>query len=75
MPNANITQVCSATNIVLKYNWHLNPTDDEAVVDLELQSVKKYWRRMTQIVDELNYFPDFLPALAMFMNEAHINYD
>ncbi len=41
-PNAEVTQVCSSTNVLLNYNWHLNPTDDEAVVDLGLRSVKKY---------------------------------
>ncbi len=43
-PNPEVTRVCSAINIILKYNWHLNPTEDKAVVDLGLQSVKKYWR-------------------------------
>ncbi len=44
-PNAEVTRVCSATNVLLKYNWHLNPRDDETAVDLRLRSVKKYWRR------------------------------
>ncbi len=35
-PDAEVTRVCSATNILLKYNWHLNPTDNEATVDLGL---------------------------------------
>ncbi len=41
-PDAEVTRVCRATNVLLKYNWHLNPTDNEAAVDLGLRSVKKY---------------------------------
>ena len=41
-PDAEVTRICSATNLLLKYNWHLDPTDNEAAVDLGLQSVKKY---------------------------------
>ena len=36
MLNIEITRVCSTTNVLLKYNWHLNPMDDETTVDLEL---------------------------------------
>ena len=42
IPDAEVTRVCSATNVLLKYNWHLDPTDNEAAMDLGLQSVKKY---------------------------------
>ncbi len=41
-PDAEVTWIYSATNVLLKYNWHLNPTDNEAAIDLGLQSVKKY---------------------------------
>ncbi len=74
-PDVEVTWVCSATNVLLKYNWHLNPTDDKAAVDLGLQSVKKYWRRAAQVADELNHLQDFLPALAVFVNEARRDYD
>ena len=43
--NAEVTQVCNAINVLLKYNWHLDLTDNEAAINLGLQSVKKYWRR------------------------------
>lgn len=36
MPNTEIAQICNVTNILLKYNWHLNLTDNEAVMDLGL---------------------------------------
>ena len=75
MPDAEVTRVCSATNILLKYNWHLDLTDNKAVVNLRLLSIKKYWRRAAQVVDKLSHLPDFLPALAMFVNEARGNYD
>ncbi len=54
-PNAEVTWVCSATNILLRYNWHLNPTDNEAAVDLGLRNVKKYWRSVAQVADELSH--------------------
>ncbi len=73
-PDAEVTRVCSTTNILLKYNWHLNLTNNEAAVDLGLRSVKKYWRRAAQVADKLIYLQDFLPALVVFINEAHINY-
>ncbi len=30
---------------------------------------------MTQVTDELSYLQDFLPTLAVFVNEARRNYD
>ncbi len=39
-PNIEVTGVCNVTNVLLKYNWHLNPTDDEAVVDLACEALK-----------------------------------
>ena len=42
MPDAKVKRVCNLTNVLLKYNWHLDFTDDETAVNLGLQSVKKY---------------------------------
>ena len=42
MPNAEIMQVYNTTNILLKYNWHLDPTDNKVTINLRLQSIKKY---------------------------------
>ena len=53
-PDAEVTRICSATNLLLKYNCHLDPTDNEAAVDLGLQSVKKYWRHAAQVVDKFS---------------------
>ena len=75
MPNMEVTQKCNATNVLLKYNWYLNPTDDEVVVNLELQSIKKYWRYAIQVADELSHLQDLLPTLIMFVNKAHSNYN
>ena len=41
IPNVEITQVYSITNVWLKYYWYLNPTDNKATIDREPQSVKK----------------------------------
>lgn len=41
-PDTEITQVCNATNVWLKYNLHLVFTDNKAAVDLGLQKFKKY---------------------------------
>ena len=39
MPNAKVMQICGITNVLLKYNWHLDSTNNETAVDLELQNV------------------------------------
>ena len=70
MPDAEVTRVYSATNVLLKYNWHLDPTNNETAVDLGLRSVKKYWRRVAQVADKLSHLQDFLSVLAIFVNEA-----
>ncbi len=74
-PDAEVTWICSATNVLLKYNWHLNRTDDKAAVDLGLRSVKKYWRCAAQVADELSHLQDFFLALAVFVNKACRDYD
>ncbi len=43
------------TNVLLKYNGYLNPTDDEADVGLGPKSVIKYLRRAAQVADELSH--------------------
>ncbi len=45
--DAEVMWVCITTNILLKYNWHMDPMDNKVVVDLGLQSVRKYWRHIT----------------------------
>ena len=45
-PDAEVMRIYNTINVLLKYDWHLDSIDDEAAVDLGLQSVKKYWRRM-----------------------------
>ena len=74
-PNVVMTRVCNATNVLLKYNWHLDPMDNETAVDLRLQSIKKYWRCAAQVADQLSLFPDFFCVLAMFVNKVHGNYN
>lgn len=75
MLNTEVTRVCSRTNVTLKYNWHLNPPDNEAAIDLGLPNVKKYWKYAAQIINKLSHFYDFLSTLAIFVNEACINYN
>lgn len=75
MPDAEVIRVGNATNVLLKYNWYLNSTDNKTTIDLGLQSAKKYWRYATQIADQLLYLQDFLLALAVFIKKAYINYD
>lgn len=41
-PDTEIMRVCSVINILLKYNWHLNSTNNKAIINLRLQNVKKY---------------------------------
>ena len=75
MPDTEVTRICSATNVLLKYNWHLSHTENEAAVDLGLQSVKKYWRNAAQVIDELSYLQDYLPILILIMNKAREDYN
>ena len=75
IPDTKVMQVCNATNVLLKYNWHLNSIDNKTAVDLELQSVKRYWRHAAHVADELSHLQDFLLALAMFVNKTCGNYD
>lgn len=74
-PAAKVAWACSATNVWLKYNWPLNHMDNEAVVNLGLRDVEKYWKRIAQVVDELCNVQNFLPDLAMFVNEFLTNYN
>ena len=36
MTNVEVIQISNITNILLKYNWHLNFKNNKAVVDLKL---------------------------------------
>lgn len=42
MLNAEVTQICNATNVLLKYNWYLNLINNEVAIDIVLQSINKY---------------------------------
>lgn len=75
MLNTKVAQVCSATKFWLKYNYHLNLADNELAIDLGLQNVKKYKRCRAQIADKLNHLQDFLFTLAIFVNNACVNYN
>ena len=44
--------------------------DDKATIDLELQKIKKYWKCMIQVADELSYLLNFLIAFAVFVKKA-----
>lgn len=41
-PNIKVPQVCSTTNVLLKYNPQWTLMNNKAVVGLKLQSIKKY---------------------------------
>lgn len=73
--DTEVTQVCRTTNIVLKYNQHINLTNNKAAIDLRLQSIKKYQRCLTQIADKLSHFQDFFSIFTIFVNEACINFN
>ena len=53
--NVKVTRLCSTTNVLLKYDLYLNLTHNEAAMDLELQSIKKYKRRTVQIADKFSH--------------------
>ncbi len=41
----------------------------------DCKGIKKYWRHAAQVVDELSHLKDFLPTLAIFIDEAYRDYD
>lgn len=45
MSNIKIKKIYNITNILLKYNQHLDPISNEATTNLKLKSLKKYLRR------------------------------
>lgn len=42
MPDIQVTKICSRSNLLLKYHWYLDPTDNQGAVDLGLQNIQKY---------------------------------
>lgn len=40
--DVEVIQVYNITNILLSYNWHLNPINNQAAINLKLQNVKNY---------------------------------
>lgn len=75
MPNGEFMRVYIKTNLLLKYNWHLDLTNNKAAINLRLQSVNRYWRYVTQVANKLSHLSDFLPALIVFMNKTCGNYN
>ena len=73
--NVEVMRVCSPTNILLNYNWHLDHTGNETAIDLGLQSIKKYWRCVAQVADEFSHLLDFFFIFTVFINETYGNYD
>ena len=73
--DVEVTRIYSATNVLLKYNWHFDFMSKEAVVDLELQNVRKYWRHMSQIADELSHLQDYFPAIVSLVNKVRRDYN
>lgn len=47
IPITKVVQICSIINIWLKYGWPLNHRDNKAIVNLELQDMKIYWKLAT----------------------------
>ena len=40
--DVEVMRICNTTNVLLKYNWHLDSTDNKAAIDLGLRNVKIY---------------------------------
>lgn len=55
MPDIKVTRIYNTINILLKYNWYLDLINNKVAIDLELQSIKKYWKPVAQILDEHSY--------------------
>lgn len=72
---AEVIQACHTTNVFLKYCWTISYKDKNAAVELGLQGVEKYWRRIAQVANKFNVFQDFIPALAVFVYKLRANYN
>lgn len=75
MANIKATRVCNATNTLLKYNWHFDPIDIEAAIELGLQSIENYQKYAIQIAKKFSHFQDFNHAFTVFINKACSNYN
>lgn len=42
MLDIEVIWVSNITNVLPKYNWYLNLTNNETIMNLELQNIKKY---------------------------------
>lgn len=73
--DTEVMQIYSATNIFLKYNWHLNSINHKTTINLRLQSIKRYWKGATQVAHKLRYIQDFFSIFIVFINKACSNYN
>lgn len=74
MPDIEITQECSVTNVLLRYNLQ-NSMNNEITSDLGMQSVKKYQKFTAQIIDKLSHLYNIFLTLAVLFNKTAGNYD
>lgn len=57
-----------------KYKQSLNYKDNKIVINLRLQSIKKYQKYIAQIENKLSNLSDFFFAFVIFVNKSRINY-
>ncbi len=50
-----VAKVSSTINLGSNYNWTISNADIDAAEDLRLTGIKKYWRRVDQIQDKVDW--------------------
>ncbi len=68
---AEIAKVSSTINLGSKHSWAISTGDMNAVGDLRLTGIKKYWRRPGQISDKVDWLhKDWIPTLGAFVKHS-----
>ncbi len=72
---AEVARVSSPVDLAGRYNWAISVVDLDAVKELGLTGIKKYWRRAGQVEMELDWLHDWILALATFVRHSRSVYD
>ncbi len=71
-----IVKVSSVIDLGSKHSWAISNADIDTAEDLGLTGIKKYWRRIGQIQDEVDSLhKDWIPALGAFVKHSRKTHD
>ncbi len=68
---AEVAKVSSAIDLGSKHTWEISNADIDVAEDLGLTGMKKYWRRASQIQEEVDLLhKDWILALGAFVKHS-----